>query len=134
NTTTYHYDLAAPLDHFLTSISNAAGVTVLSATFDPNTGQLIGLTDADGHLLPISSFTTPLGAPAQQLTDPLGFTTTLVYDTNGNGNIEREIHQVQKADATTGTPALYSLVIRQFDLNNNVTSQSKPQIVDGSTM
>ncbi|MCY2953312.1 MAG: hypothetical protein NTU53_15230, partial [Planctomycetota bacterium] len=81
--------------HYLTSVTDARGVTVLQATYDPTTGKLKTLFDAQQNKAPLSSSDHSFqGTSASRtVTDPAGNVTEFIYDSHGS--VIREIRQVK---------------------------------------
>ena len=80
NTTRYEYDPDRP--HYLTEEIDPLGRSSVRTEFDDQ-GRIERIIDAEGNALEIDiNFDGPV--ETQTITDPLNFTTTLVYDDRGN--------------------------------------------------
>ncbi|MGD9723617.1 MAG: putative Ig domain-containing protein [Pirellulales bacterium] len=127
--TSFEYDEAAThRPHFLTGIIDPRGVPVLTAAFDPGTGRLLGLQDADGNPANFSySLNLGDGRSVESVTDASGNPTEIVRD--GYGNVERRIQRV----LSTGNAATnrYLVTVHRYDANDNQTHASVPFEVVG---
>jgi autotransporter-associated beta strand protein len=99
-TTTFSYGAGGAPQYYLTGITNAAGVAVLSAAFDTN-GRLTGLTDANGNAVQLGTDSSPdsFGETSETATDALGYKTVTVYDANGDA-VRTVKQRVRSADYT----------------------------------
>jgi YD repeat-containing protein len=97
---TYTYDSAG--HHLLTQVADALGVVVATATYDPATGELTKLTNANTTSGATIQTPTDYGDGATQVVnDPDGGQTENVYDQQGN--VVREIQTLYGAsNAVTG--------------------------------
>jgi len=100
------YDPTRP--HFIATIVNSLGVTVIRTEYD-SSGRLIGLFDAQGHLVQQSNDTSSL---TQTTIDALGNTTTTTFDTDGD--------PVKIVDALGG------VTVNKFDANGDLLQTKDP--------
>src|SRR5262249_16152090 len=106
-TTTIVYN--STRSHYLDHIVGPTGVTALQVTYDLTSGRFIGFTDAQGHLVNISS---DPNAQTQTWTDQLGLQTTYTFDADGN------TLQTAYPDGT--------VVVNTYDANDNLLTQTDP--------
>jgi len=121
------YDPTRP--HFIATIVNALGVTVIRTEYD-SSGRLIGLIDAQGHLVQQTNDPNSL---TQTVVDALGNTTTTTYDTDGNPvKIVDALGGVTvnkfdgNGDLLTTTDPLGHTTTRAYDSQGNVLSLTDP--------
>ena len=106
NTTQFSYR-SSPA-HYLETVTDPLGRTGVRTEYDAQ-GRLIKLIDAAGHPIQLAYDPTQL---VNTVTDPLGNTTTEVYDERGN--------TLRHIDA------LGAVTVRTFDADNNQLTETDP--------
>ena len=121
------YDPTRP--HFIDHIVNSLGVTAIRTEYD-SSGRLIGLFDAQGHLVQQTNDTSSL---TQTVVDALGNTTTTTFDTEGNpvkivdalGGVTTNTFDAND-DLLTTTDPLGHTTTGTYDSRGNVLTESDP--------
>jgi YD repeat-containing protein len=114
---------SSPTLHYLTSVKNALGATVITIGYDPNT-NLFDLVESAGNSSQTSTIqTTPtagLASTSQTITDPQGNTTEEIYDSEGD--VIRKIQTNISDGVITGyTVTCYNFTYQTFmDLQSAV--------------
>jgi len=94
-TTKYGYSRADRLEYHLTSVTDPRGLVILSATYDPASGELTALKDPYKKSAPLGD-TSFAGSDARKgVTDLSGNKTEMVYDFRGR--VVREIKEQHDA-------------------------------------
>ena len=135
DTVTFGYAEQGTPAHYLSSITDARGVRVLETQIDPDTGRVSQVRDASGssvefdYNLDASGVNGYVETLVNRVDGDTAHTTEIVYDHAGNA--VREVRQVE--DVAVGQPPYYdpfrwSVTVREFDADGNVTRTFAPFI------
>jgi YD repeat-containing protein len=115
-TTDYTYN-SAYNSHYLTSVVNSQGKTVLQAGYDATTGQLASITNGQGFKSHISTVGVGANEALQTTVDAMGNVTQRVIDET-YGTLLRTIQQVTAANGSVlyyiVTPTEYTYISQDF--------------------
>jgi YD repeat-containing protein len=130
STTTFIYnpDEAAGREHYLTSIEDARGVSVMNLNFDETTGRIISLADASGAAIPFNYDLNPPQLPdgytRETLADADDVPTEIIRD--GRGNTVRQLQRLSdNGTVNDTTDDLWSVTVYEYDANDYRTRTSE---------
>ncbi len=130
STTTFIYDPneAAGYEHYLTSIVDARGVSVMNLNFDETTGRIISLADASGAAIPFNYDLNPPQLPAgytrEVLADADDVPTEIIRDSRGN--TVRQLQRLSDNGTTNDTTDdVWSITVYEYDANDYRTRTSE---------
>ena len=106
NATTFTY--LSAIAHHLDSIEDSRGITPIRNDYDPVSGRLIRHTDAFGKTI---EYTHNFGVRQEQILDRSGALRVLEYDERGNVVLETDPNG--------------KVILRNFDVNNNLTCETE---------